>query len=224
MGVFLRLANNMEQWVQTKMSNHGRNSNNITNYNNNNNNNNNAPFDIQDYMICLDDNTQQKLKEISWNYMIQQLLLVKMHAPHQQPQNGASNALPSLFQSSIPTDRLILSSQFDFENELYNNNNNKNKQELLLNLSKLEPLKVQHDASFQEYEQRGAFCQIDPLKMLQNNDFVASVFDPKINRKNKYKKKKKKKKNNKEVSKEGSTHVNICSTGTTAESNRRNHI
>merc|ERR1711865_233097 len=152
------------------------------------NNNNNASFDIQDYMICLDDNTQQKLKEISWNFFIQQLLLVKMHAPYQQPRIGASNSLSSLFQSSIPTDRLILSSQFDFENELYNNNDNKNKQELLLNLSKLEPLKVQHDASFQEYEQRGAFCQIDPLKMLQNNDFVASVFDPKINRSNKKKK------------------------------------
>merc|ERR1711865_50446 len=111
--------------------------------------------------------------------------------PYQQPRIGASNSLSSLFQSSIPTDRLILSSQFDFENELYNNNDNKNKQELLLNLSKLEPLKVQHDASFQEYEQRGAFCQIDPLKMLQNNDFVASVFDPKINRKNKSKQQKK---------------------------------
>ena len=122
-------------------------------------------------------------------FLIQQLLLVKMHAPHQQPQNGASNSLPSLFQSSIPTDRLILSSQFDFENKLYNNNNNnnKNKQELLLNVSKLEPLKVQHDASFQEYVQRGIFCQIDPLKMLQNNDFVASVFDPKKNRKDRKK-------------------------------------
>ena len=187
---FLSLAHNIERWIQTKMSNDDRNRNNSTNYKYNKNNN--ASFDIQDYMICLDDNTQRKLGEISWNFLIQQLLLVKMHAPYQQPRIGASNSLSSLFQSSIPTDHLILSSQFDFENELYNNNDNKNKQELLLNLSKLEPLKVQHDASFQEYVQRGVFCQIDPLKMLQNNDFIASVFDPKKYRKNKSKQQKKK--------------------------------
>ena len=71
---------------------------------------------------------------------------------------------------------LILSSQFDFSN--MNNNMDDNNDDELLKF--LYPLKIEHDKLFNEYSNSNIFCQINPKKILNNNDFVKYVFQNKF--------------------------------------------
>ena len=128
---------------------------------------------------CLTDTNLQQLKQLSWNFLVQQILLVRIHHFSNSLANSNSKFLnPNL--NPISSDNrvnrntnLILSSQFDF-NTMNNNRNNDN-DELLLKL--LTPLKLKHDTLFHDYyANTNKFCQINPEKILTNHDFVQYVF------------------------------------------------
>merc|ERR1711957_220915 len=87
---------------------------------------------------CLTDTNLQQLKQLSWNFLVQQILLVRLHHFSNSLINSNSKFLnpnPNPISSDNRANRntnLILSSQFDF-NTMNNNRNNDN-DELLLKL------------------------------------------------------------------------------------------
>lgn len=162
--------------------------------NNNNDQSSSRKFNINSYMICLNGKTKQKLKEVSWNFLLQQILLIKeksqqqqKHQSHSQPQTSSSN--------------LILSSRFKFPTTTTTTSHMDDiVHDGLLLPSWLLPIKIGHDKSFDEYvnnnvqHQHGGsdgvngsstdtttttsskFCQVNVTAILQNKEFVHHVF------------------------------------------------
>lgn len=167
--------------------------------NNNNDQSSSKKFNINSYMICLNGKTKQKLKEVSWNFLLQQILLIKEKSQQQQKHQSHS-------QPQTPSSNLILSSRFKFPTTTTTSHLDDIMHDGLLLPSWLLPIKIGHDKSFDEYVNNNVqqqqhqqhhdggsdgvngsstdtttttsskFCQVNVTAILQNKEFVHHVF------------------------------------------------
>jgi hypothetical protein len=134
---------------------------------------------------CLKSESTQKLKVASWNFLLQQALLVRMHNKSRRKQqqqqrrsHSQSKSKSNLIESSsTKTDHLILSSQYPTSDDDNNNNDNDGDDDDDDD-SWLMHIKAEHDKSFDEYVSTGAFCEIDIEKLFSNEEFINTVIFP----------------------------------------------
>jgi hypothetical protein len=113
------------------------------------------------YKRCLNPEYTLRLKKASWNFLLQMVLLQGEHTASRKDKNEPYYA--SLFQSSTPTNHLLLSSQFSTEK---NDGDD----------SWVAPTKAAHDAAFDEHVSKLTYCEVNVEKLLESEGFVKSVF------------------------------------------------
>ena len=158
-GVYKRI----DDWFHTKNNHRRQAAESSASVDNDNDNDNDKQ---QNYSLkkCLSSESMLKLKVASWNFLLQLVLLARVHSSSRQ-KRGRAQYFSSLFQSSTPTNHLLLSHQYHVEND-----NNDNDESWII------PTKAAHDESFDEYISTGKFCELDIEKMFEDEEFVRFVF------------------------------------------------
>ena len=118
------------------------------------------------YKRCLNPEYTLRLKKASWNFLLQMVLLQREHTKSRKDKNKAYYA--SLFQSSTPTNHLLLSSQFSTEDDEDEDEDEDD--------SWVVPTKAAHDSGFDERVSKLTFCEVNVEKLLESKSFVQSVF------------------------------------------------
>ena len=167
-----QIKNGIQRWLNSNNKNkqqniassgsHGSNNRNITTTNTNGSSSSSSSdvYEHHELKRCLKSESTQKLKVASWNFLLQQVLLVKMHNKSRRKQSNTH--LMEL--SSTKTDHLILSSQYPTRDDDDD--------------SWIIHIKTEHDKSFNEYVSTGAFCEVDIEKLFSNEEFLNTVIFP----------------------------------------------
>jgi len=183
-----KIKNGIQRWLNSNNKNkqqniassgsHGSNNRNITTTNTNGSSSSSSSSDVYEHhelKRCLKSESTQKLKVASWNFLLQQVLLVRLHNKSRRKQSNTH----MIELSSTTTDHLILSSQYPTRDDDDDDDHNKNKNgDDDDDDSWIIHIKTEHDKSFNEYVSAGAFCEVDIEKLFSNEEFLNTVIFP----------------------------------------------
>ena len=126
---------------------------------------------------CANDKLRNKLKVVSWNYLSQQILLVRMHNTSRRRRQRKQQNNSMIKNNTAAARRksenyLVLSSEFN--QHLYNDDIDDDTDDDLYT-SLLVDIKRKHDDAFDEYVATGALCVIDVDALYSNYEFSKDV-------------------------------------------------
>jgi len=126
---------------------------------------------------CLSSEALQQFKHVSWNFLLQQVLLVRMHNTSRRQRRRRGGPTSNLFESSSSTrtGHLVLSSHYNQHEPTTTRKDNDHDHDSVFYDSLITSIKGGHDQLFDEYVATERICEMDIDKLYNNKEFLKEV-------------------------------------------------